>query len=368
MKKILILTASTGEGHNQAANSIAENFKARGYEVVKNDFLKSSSKFLDNLLVSGYEVLASIFPKVYGISYKITDGPLNNRLLSLLFLFTSKKILKLINDTNPDVILLTHPYAVGILGNLKKKGLTTPVISIVTDFKAHGTYINKYIDAYITGSESTKDSLVKKGIRKEIVYPYGIPVKDEFLEKVPDLLSTKSSDYFNILLMSGSMGLKNISYVLKELLNNSHKLRITVVCGNNKELRDNLYKDYSHRIKDKKLHILGFSKDIASLMEYSDLIITKPGGLTITESIHKTLPIIIPFCIPGQEMQNTEFLTSHGYALYVDNLMEINLNVDNLIENPNILEEMRNKLNILSLTYSKEKIVDVADNLINQKD
>ena len=74
MKKILILTASTGEGHNQAANSIAENFKARGYEVIKNDFLKSNSKFLDTILVGGYEVLASIFPKLYGISYKLTDG------------------------------------------------------------------------------------------------------------------------------------------------------------------------------------------------------------------------------------------------------------------------------------------------------
>lgn len=365
MKKILILTASTGEGHNQAANSISENFKARGYEVIKTDFLKSSSKFLDNVLVSGYEVLASLFPKVYGISYKLTDGPLNNKLLSLLFLSTSKKISKLINNVKPDIILLTHPYAVSVIGNLKKKGLNIPVISIVTDFKAHGTYINKDINAYITGSESTKSSLVTRGINPNIIYSYGIPVKDEFLDKVPGLLSSKEPDYFNILLMSGSMGLKNISYVLKELLNNSHKLRITVVCGNNKELRENLYKDYSHRIKDKKLHILGFSNDIASLMEYSDLIITKPGGLTITESIHKTLPIIIPFCIPGQEMQNTEFLTSNGYALYVDNLMEINLRVDNLIDNPIILEEMRNKLSDLASTYSKDKIVDIADELID---
>ncbi|MGL5351710.1 MAG: MGDG synthase family glycosyltransferase [Clostridium sp.] len=366
MKKILILTASTGEGHNQAANSISETFSFRGYEVIKKDFLKSSSKFLDELLVRGYEVLASLFPKVYGISYKITDGPLNNKLLSLLFFFTRKKILKLINESNPDVILLTHPYAVCIIGYLKRKGLITPTISIVTDFIAHGTYMDNNINIYITGSNKTSESLTSKGIDPSKVFSYGIPVKDEFLDKVPGLLSTKDPDYFNILLMSGSMGLKNISYVLKELLNNSHKLRITVVCGNNKELKDSLSKEYNSRIKDKKLHILGFSKDVASLMEFSDLIITKPGGLTITEAINKTLPIIIPFCIPGQEMQNTEFLTSNGYALYVDNLLELNLNVDKLIDNPVLLEDMRNKLSKLASTYSKEKIVDIADNLINQ--
>lgn len=364
MKKILILTASTGEGHNQAANSIAETFKARGYEVIKNDFLKSSSKFLDNMLVGGYEILASIFPKIYGVSYKLTDGPLNNKCLSLLFLFTKRKILNLINDIKPDVILLTHPYAVNIIGNLKRKGLNIPVISVVTDFKAHGTYIDNNINIYITGSESTKDSLIERGISADKVFPYGIPVKEEFLSKVPGILSTKDPDYFNILLMSGSMGLKNISYVLKELLNNSHKLRITVVCGNNKELKDNLSREYKNRIRDKKLHILGFSKDIASLMEYSDLIITKPGGLTITESINKALPIIIPFCIPGQEMQNTEFLTSNGYAIYVDNLLELNLNVDRLIDNPDLLEKMRDKLAKLASTYSNEKIVDIADSLI----
>lgn len=364
MKKVLILTASTGEGHNQAANSIAENFEARGYEVIKNDFLKSNSKLLDNILVSGYEILASIFPKIYGISYKLTDGPLNNKILSSLFFFTRRKFLNLITEIKPDIILLTHPYAVSIIGTLKRKGLNTPVISIVTDFKAHGTYIDSNINAYITGSDLTNESLIKKGIDSHKVHAYGIPVKDEFLARVPGLLSTKDEQYFNILLMSGSMGLKNISYVLKELLNNSHKLRITVVCGNNKKLKDTLCKEHKHRIKDKKLHILEFSKDIASLMEYSDLIITKPGGLTITEAINKTLPILIPFCIPGQEMQNTEFLTENGYALYVDNLLELNLSVDNFIDNPDSLEEIRKKLSALSQTYSKEKIVDIADNFI----
>lgn len=366
MKKILIISTSTGEGHNQAANSISGNFEKSGYEIVRHDFLKNNSKILTKLFISGYEISASFFPKTYGLAYKLTDTGFTNKLLSLVFFFTKRKISNLINSVNPDIILITHPFAVNIMGSLKKKGLNKPVIVIVTDFKAHSTYIDKNIDAYITASENTKENLAGRGIDPRRIFSFGIPVKDEFLESKSDIKTTKNDDYFNILLMSGSMGLKNISYVLKELLNNSHKLRITVVCGKNEKLKNDLLSEYSHSMKDKKLHILGFSKDIDSLMEYSDLIISKPGGLTVTEAITKNLPLLIPFAIPGQETQNVEFLTSNGYAIYVDNLLELNFKIDNLISNPKELEKMRFKLSKISSCYSKEKIVKLANQLIDK--
>ena len=138
--------------------------------------------------------------------------------ISLVFSITKRKIKKLINEIEPNIILVTHPFAVSIIGALKRNGLTIPSIVIVTDFKAHATYIDKNIDAYITASENTKIALSNKGIDSKKIFPYGIPVKDEFLNDEFDIPSTKNDDYFNILLMSGSMGLKNISYVLKELL------------------------------------------------------------------------------------------------------------------------------------------------------
>lgn len=363
MKKILILTTSTGEGHNQAAKSISSTFEKSGYEVITHDFLKNNSKLLTKLFVKGYEISASFFPKTYGFAYKLTDAPYTNKLLSLVFSFTKIKIRKLITETKPNIILVTHPFAVNIMGSLKRNGLTIPTIVIVTDFKAHSTYIDKNIDSYITASENTKQDLANRGINIRRIFSYGIPVKDEFFENKLYIKEAKNDDYFNILLMSGSMGLKNISYVLKELLNNSNKLRITVVCGKNEKLKYNLLKEYNHNIKNKKLHILGFSKDIDSLMDYSDLIISKPGGLTVTEAINKKLPLLIPFAIPGQETQNVEFLTSNGYALYIDNLLEINLIIDNLISNPKELEKIRVNLANLSSLYSKENIVNLADKL-----
>lgn len=364
MKKILILTTSTGEGHNQAAKSISTTFEKSGYEVVTHDFLKKNSKILTKLFITGYKVSASFFPKTYGFAYKLTDTIFTNKLLSFVFSITKRKIKKMIGLTKPDIILVTHPFAVSIMGSLKRSGLNIPVIVVVTDFKAHATYIDKSIDAYITASENTRIDLSNRGIDSRRIFSYGIPVKDEFFDNALDTHFTKNDDYFNILLMSGSMGLKNISYVLKELLNNHHKLRITVVCGKNEKLKDNLLKEYSHSIKNKKLHILGFSKDINYLMEYSDLIISKPGGLTVTEAINKHLPMLIPFAIPGQETQNVDFLTSNGYAINIDNLLEINLIIDKLISNPKELEKMRMNLSKLSSLYSKQNIVNLADKLV----
>ena len=367
MKKILILTTSTGEGHNQAAKSISTTFEKYGYEIVTHDFLKNNSKFLTKLFVTGYEVSASFLPRIYGFIYKLTDTTFINKLLSFVFTITKRKIKKLIDETNPNIILVTHPFAVSIIGSLKEKGLNVPSMVIVTDFKAHATYLNKNIDAYITASKSTKNDLSNRGIDSKRIYSYGIPVKDEFLQSEFDITYAKNDGYFNILLMSGSMGLKNISYVLKELLNNSNKLRITVVCGKNEKLKNNLLKEYNHSIKNKKLHILGFSSDIDFLMEYSDLIISKPGGLTVTEAINKNLPMLIPFAIPGQETQNAEFLASNGYAIQIDNLLELNLIIDELISNPTKLQEMRSNLIKLSSLYSKKNIVALADNLISHK-
>ncbi|AOR22587.1 MGDG synthase family glycosyltransferase [Clostridium taeniosporum] len=367
MKKVLILTTSTGQGHNQAADSISDSFKNSGYEAVKYDFLYKGSKFLNDLIVTSYEILASKFPYFYGLFYKITNNKFTNSFLKIIFFFTKKKLFKLINDTKPDIIVATHALSINIVTSFKKQGLNIPYILIVTDFKAHYTYINKYVDAYITGSDYTKKSLIDKGINPDIIYPIGIPVKEIFYNK-NNSVKNLNDEYFNLLLMSGSLGLNTISLVLKELLKNRNKLRITVVCGKNKKLEKSL-SDYcnNHSYKNKKLHILGFTNDIPTLMDYCDVIISKPGGLTVTESIIKNIPLIIPFAIPGQEMENTDFLVQSGYSIYVKDLTKINSTVDYLINNPHKLKSLKDKLVLQASKYNLDEIVNVAENLTNKK-
>lgn len=365
MKKVLILTISTGQGHNQAATSVGESFKEFGYHTIKHDFLARDSKFLNDIIVIGYELMVSKFPRIYGWFYDLINRPVINSLLNIPFIIPKRKVSKLITEIKPDVIVGTHALSTRIISNLKKEGLDIPYILTVTDFKAHYTYISNYVDAYITGSNYTKNSLIEKNISSDKIYPIGIPIDKKFYINVTHANELKDDEYFNLLLMSGSFGLDTIFIVMKELLKNKHKLRITVVCGKNKHLKEVL-NNYcnNNTFIDKKIHILGFTKDIPYLMDYCDVIVSKPGGLTVTESIVKNIPLIIPFSIPGQENENIEFLTSEGYSIKVNNIQDLNLAIDNLIENPEKLTLIKNRIKTLADTYSLDKIVDIAENLI----
>lgn len=366
MKKVLILTTSTGQGHNQAASSVENSFKIAGYETIKYDFLAKNSTLLKDIIVIGYEFLAAKFPKLYGFFYKISDTKFTNKLLKVPFYLNKRKLINVLDNIKPDLIVASHAFSISILENAKKKGLNIPYILIVTDFKAHYTYISQYVDAYITGSKFTKQTLIDKGINSEKIFPLGIPINPEFYTEVTKVEDLKD-DYFNLLLMSGSLGLNSISIVLKELLKNKNKLRITVVCGKNTTLKDNLL-NYcaNNNFNNKKLHILGFTKDISYLMDYCDIIISKPGGLTVTESIVKNIPLIIPFAIPGQEQENIDFLVSKGYSILLDNINNINETINYLIDHKEILLDYRSKLKELSSTYSTTEIVNIGANLISK--
>lgn len=366
MKKVLILTTSTGQGHNQAAKSLMDSFSKQGYECIRYDFLGYNSNIVKNIITKGYEISASKLPHIYGLIYKYSDIKSIHSFLNIVFNKSTKKINDQIQKVKPDIIIGTHPLSVNIICNLKKKGLNIPFISVVTDFKAHYTYVNDLVDTYITASDFTKQSLIERNINPNIIYPLGIPIKESFYDFDDNIPLIKQKNYFNLLLMSGSMGLSNISYVVDELLKNPNNLRITVVCGNNKKLEQSLQKKSKEIYNNKILHILGFSNDIASLMEYSDILISKPGGLTVTEAMVKNLPLIIPFAIPGQESENVEFLTETGIAYYVPDLSKLNQTVNTLIENPSLISEMKNNLKNVVSKYSLDRIVTIANDLIEK--
>lgn len=366
MKKVLILTTSTGDGHNKAADSLVEAFTANSYSAVKFDFLKQSSELWNTFIVNGYRLLAFNFPKLYGNLYKFTNFKgFNKSVPSVLINKIEEAILTEVRKQNPDIIIATHAFAVTVVSKLKKRHLIdVPFISIITDFKAHGSYIDDAVDAYVTGSEYTKLNMIRRNVPKYKVYPFGIPIRKDFLSN-KKLIKKLPHEYFNILLMGGGMGLKFIVPVLKKLIENEHKLKIVVVCGNNKSLKEALEEKYNNKINNKEIHILGFTTNIPEIMDKADVIITKPGGLTVSESIAKRLPMLIPYAIPGQEKENMAFLLDAGVAVDVSELDNFNYILNSLIENPDKLNEMREKLDRIFKDYSMKDIVDLSNHLID---
>jgi processive 1,2-diacylglycerol beta-glucosyltransferase len=363
MKKVLILTASTGAGHNIAAKSLEEYYNKNLYETLVFDIFKDTLEIMDTIVVDGYKILANKFPKLYGAIYEMFDKSfLNNKMFSKSLIITKKKLLKEIKKFQPDIIISTHPFGVGIISDLKRKQKIDSVfISIVTDFKAHYAYVTPYVDAYITGSEYTKESLVEKGIDSNKIFAYGIPIKREFYEEKSHL--EERDGMFKILLMGGSMGSKGILKVLKQLDIDSD-IKVITVCGSNKKLENIINKEFYNEIKQNKLEVIGYSKNIPQLMDECDLIITKPGGLTTTEALSKRIPMIIPFAYPGQEIENTDFLVSSGVAIKSDKHDNINTLIRILINNKEYYYNMKEQMESITNDYSIEKIIKLTEELM----
>lgn len=262
MKKVMILTASTGEGHNAAAKSLKDKYEEKGYVTYKVDFLKESSSVMNTLVADGYRVIAQNFPNVYGIMYETADRKNFNKLTRGGYYTIERRIIRKLDEIKPDIVIATHPFAVGLIDHLKRKNKADfRFMQVVTDFKAHYSYVSTNVDAYITGSEYTKKTLVDRNIPEEKIYPYGIPVKKEFQEHSdPKYIKPDTKKRFHVLVMGGSMGSKDILKVVKRLVIESEHYYLDVVCGRNKLLLDTLTKMYGQAVQDGRMTIHGFTK------------------------------------------------------------------------------------------------------------
>lgn len=169
---------------------------------------------------------------------------------------------------------------------------------------------------------------------------------------------------FPILLMAGSLGHKSMEKVLKRVVSMEGNYRVLVVCGKNKELKKSIQRKYYNLIKCNKIILYGFTNDIPNIMENSDIIITKPGGLTVSEAIAKKLPMIIPYYIPGHEKENLDFLVKNGLAIYVDKIDNIKKLLKFVMENPKELDDIRKSMEKLSNSFRPNNVVYLGEDLI----
>ncbi len=366
MKHIMIVTASTGGGHNSAAGNLKKSFEERGIYAQVIDMFKVTSKAVSSIMTNGYHLLAEKMPKTYGALYDFFKlKGVNKLLIQSFFIQTTFRLSWLFQELEPDLVVSLHPIGAQLIGNLKQQGrLKAPFMQIVTDFKVHDIYKHKEVDAYIVASHYTRDTLIGSGIEKDKIYVYGIPVKEEFYKISARLFLPEKP--LHLLVVAGSMGLSVMEQVIDELvsLDFSEKLRLSVVCGKNKELCEKFNNEFKDYIQEGKMIVYGFVENMAELMETCDLIITKPGGLTSSEAINKCIPMIIPFVIPGQEKENAEFLVEYNMAIDVKDISQLGAYLKKLIDHPEIYMEMVNNMERLNKSYSIDKIVDLAIELI----
>lgn len=362
MGRVLILTASTGAGHNQVALTL-ENLLCTKHDVQCIDFIREESKILELLIEDGYDILATKFPELYGRLYQaVNRGMILSSFHQLMIRAVYRRTSQIIKDFEPDLIIGTHTFAVNIVNRLKaKKRYMGIFVSVVTDFEAHYGYIGKNVDLYITGSKFTNESLIEKGISKDHIKNLGIPINPVFYET--SVRKTKN-EVFTILIMGGSMGLDSMKDAVEQLLELNQHMRLIIVCGENKNLRKELEILIEVNATDKIVDLLGYVDNVHELMDASDLIVTKPGGLTVTESIVKNLPIVVPYFIPGQEKENLDYLTLANIAIAVRDNKRIGTTISYLIDHPHRLEQMRECINYEARSYSLKQVIDSLEDLL----
>lgn len=368
---VLIFSASTGGGHNSAAQTIQKGLEKRGYDVRIIDTFEKSSKTLNKMITEGYRRMVENTPKFYDLLYRQFDKmtPFQRAIFHIGTSIISPEILSMILNDSPVLLISTHPFVTNVLGRLKGMGaFHIPVLSFVTDYKFHGVYRSENVDAYVVGSDYTKQDMIERGIAANIIYPYGIPVRSAFKEK--DSKEKRKDRMFKgtVLLMGGSLGTSRIEPAFRNLLLTKEPIHLIAVCGHNEEMRKKLARisyETLRRHPKTQVEVFGYTDKISDLMASSDIIVSKPGGLTTTEAVLKGTPMIIPYTYPGQEEENAKFLESTGMGLLINDITELPKLVDLLLEHQNIAEEISDNMNTAAKKYSSEKTLDLCENLIN---
>jgi len=276
--------------------------------------------------------------------------------------FGYKKLSDISKQVKPDVIINTFP----ILASLKIKnslGENIPVFNIVTDFYVHKLWLSEEIDKFYIATEELKEELKKMNIPVEKTVVSGIPIRDAFEEAESISMLYKKYNFKRgkkiILINSGAFGVfKDIKKVCIELCKNK-MIQVVVVCGNNKVQKTKL-----ESLSLKNLKIFGFIENIDDLYKISCCMITKSGGITLSEALAVQIPLIIIKPVPGQEKENALYFEKKGAAIIANNSYQIINSTIELIKNPALLNAMKKNMKKMYNKSSSEKIVeDVVESI-----
>ena len=374
MKKILIFYASYGGGHLSAAKSI-ENYLLKNYteiDVELIDCMKYVNKAFEKISTTAYKEMAKKMPWAWGKIYSSSQkGPLAH-ISSKANSFMAIRLLKLLREKNPDIVISTHPFGSQMCSYLKrKKKVNFKIATIMTDFKSHDQWLvgSDYTDYFFVSNTDMQKELKQKNIDENKIIVTGIPVREEFLMQHNKEVILKELNFsYNkktvILFGGGEFGLgKEMTLnVLECLLNKCTNTQIIAISGKNESMKtkfENLVKKYS---REQDVRIFEFTDKVAEYMNIANLVITKPGGLTISESLVSHLPMVLINPIPGQEEENAEFLENKKVAKWIKKDDDINFILNILVNDDTILNNMKENTYLIAKPNATENICKIIMN------
>ena len=320
-RRILILSSDFGEGHQQVAEAVRQVLAAH-YGDVECQIVNIVEHLHPRLhLFSRTMFLQAVqkMPTLYGYLYRKTyNAKASSYIMNELTSIGLKRLERLLHELQPDIVVSTFPFSSGAVSLLRKQGVTNvPLVTIITDHTIHQAWIHPETDLYLVGSEGVKEGLIKSGVPTERVQVTGLPLRIAFDAQLSkyDLRMRYglSPNIPTLTILGGGYGMFGEDLLNRTLFDNlDFPFQLIVLCGHNEKLRADLERELQgsrHRVI-----IKGYVNNMQEWMAMSDLIITKPGGVTTAEAMALEIPMLLYKPIPGQEEDNLRYLTHAGVA------------------------------------------------------
>ncbi|WEG12549.1 glycosyltransferase [Pullulanibacillus sp. KACC 23026] len=362
-KSILILTGRYGDGHQKAADAIAEVVKDH-YPDVKpivfdvTDLLPTMfDKLGKHIFIKGIKRFPNLYDYLYEKTREETKASVLFKNINRIGLTDLEQY---IESVQPMGVVSTFPVASGMLSLLKREGrLQAPIFTVITDHTVHSSWVYPNIDHYFVASEDVKKRLMDFNIRETAITVTGIPIHPKFSSPYSKPWIKRKlglSDAPCLLLVGGGFGIfRNLASILEELNEIPIKMTLVIICGRNDKLYRRLKQQtfYTHH----RLQILGFVENMNEWMAAADLLITKPGGMTVSEALALEVPMIIVQALGGQENDNLRFLLDSGTSLYAKDPQTL-IKQLNYLFLANGIEDLREALK--KFVWQKQSALNVA--------
>lgn len=369
----LILTCSTGGGHNAAAYAVAEGMTLRGHNAKVMDPYTLVGETVAKAVGGTYVRMVQISPSLFGVVYKVGDVYRRLPLKSPVYRINghmAKRLEKYFRENKTDVVLCTHVFPAEMLTYMKNKGMTCPAtVFVATDYTCVPFTEETSLDYYILPSPDLNDEYICRGVPEEKLVSCGIPVKKAFRdgpskEEARKALGLDMKSTY-IILSGGSIGagkLRTAIRVLEPCLEAEDK-RLIVLCGNNAGLYDSLNSKFED---NDRVIVLKSTSEMPTYLHACDIFIGKPGGLSSTESAAARIPTIFISPIPGCETKNCRFFAGRGMALTVKNLRRDLIPSIKRLETDAAVQKMNRQQEKYISGRAADGIVDLCESLINE--
>ena len=348
LKKILLLSASSGAGHTRAAQAIEKAFNEANneggvvHEIRHIDTLDFTNRVFRSLYSKAYIDVVNKLPEVSGWFYDKLDKPWENERRRLaLDKLNTRPFVKLLREYQPDMIICTHFLPAEIVSWLKaKERIASRQAIVVTDFDVHAMWLCHHYEQYFVAIDEARAYLEALAIPNNKISVSGIPVDPVFaLHKDKRDMRRKhglAPDQTTILMSAGGFGVGALGQLITALVPLQHPAQIVAICGRNEDLKKRVSELAADIGADARVTVkpVGYTHEMDEFMTASDLVVGKPGGLTTSEALVKGLVLVIANPIPGQEERNSDHLLEAGAAIRCNNMPTLAYKIDRLLSDP----------------------------------